>query len=41
MRRLNIYSNQNHPHQAQSPIKIDVLNFDSTTQFNSENIKLI
>ena len=24
MRRLNIYSNQNHPHQAQKPIEIDV-----------------
>jgi len=41
MRRLNIYNNQDHPHQAQSPIKIDVLNFGSAAQFNSENIKLI
>src|SRR5210317_1079827 len=35
MRRLNIYNNQDHPHQAQSPIKLDVSNFGSTTQFNS------
>jgi large subunit ribosomal protein L13 len=26
MRRLNIYRDQNHPHQAQDPIKLDVLN---------------
>ena len=38
MRRLNIYNNQKHPHQAQSLIKVDVANFNSTTQFN--NIKL-
>ena len=38
MRRLNIYNDQNHPHQAQSLIEIDVANFNSTTQFN--NIKL-
>ena len=41
MRRLNIYNTQDHPHQAQAPIKLDVSNFGSTTQFNSENIKLI
>lgn len=41
MRRLSIYNNQNHPHQAQSPIKIEVSNFDSRTQFNSEDVKLI
>lgn len=34
MRRLNIYNDQNHPHQAQSLTKIDVSNFSSTTQFN-------
>jgi large subunit ribosomal protein L13 len=27
MRRVNIYNNQNHPHQAQSPIEIDIANF--------------
>ena len=35
MRRLNIYNDQNHPHQAQKPIAINVLNFQNTTQFNS------
>lgn len=40
MRRLKIYNNQDHSHHAQSPIKIDVSNFCSTTQFNSEDIKL-
>jgi hypothetical protein len=34
MRRLNIYNDQNHPHQAQSLIAVDVSNFSSTTQFN-------
>jgi len=29
MRRLKIYSNQNHLHQAQNPIKIDPNNLDS------------
>lgn len=33
MRRLNIYNNQNHNHQAQSLIKVDVSNFRSTSQF--------
>ena len=40
MRRLNIYNTQDHPHQAQSPIQIDISNFGSTTQFNSDKIKL-
>jgi large subunit ribosomal protein L13 len=26
MRRVNIYNDQNHPHQAQNPIKVDLLN---------------
>ena len=39
MRRLNIYNNQNHPHQAQNPIEIDVSNFHVNRQFNS-TIKL-
>jgi large subunit ribosomal protein L13 len=34
MRRLNIYNNQNHPHQAQSVVEVDVSNFRSTSQFN-------
>jgi ribosomal protein L13 len=29
MRRLNIYNDQNHPHQAQNPIEIDISNFYS------------
>jgi len=41
MRRLNIYNDQNHPHQAQAPIEIDISNFRSTTQFNNKDIKLI
>jgi len=28
-RRLNIYNNQNHPHQAQNLVKVDVSNFYS------------
>ena len=27
LRRLNIYSNEQHPHSAQSPIKLNLLNF--------------
>jgi large subunit ribosomal protein L13 len=34
MRRLNIYNDQNHPHQAQNLVKIDVSNFYSSTQFD-------
>ena len=34
MRRLNIYNNQNHPHQAQFLTEVDISNFPSTTQFN-------
>ena len=30
MRRLNIYQNQDHPHQAQNPIKLDLLNLHSS-----------
>jgi len=33
MRRLNIYNNQNHSHQAQSLIEVDVSCFQSTSQF--------
>ena len=35
MRRLKIYSDQNHSHQAQAPILVDVSNFSDTTQFNN------
>lgn len=41
MRRLNIYNGQDHPHQAQLPIEIDVANFGSRIQFISNNIQLI
>jgi large subunit ribosomal protein L13 len=34
MRRLNIYNDKNHPHQAQLLTEVDVSNFPSTTQFN-------
>lgn len=34
MRRLYIYNNQNHSHQAQNPIKIDISGFYSNPQFN-------
>ena len=32
MRRLRIYNDQNHQHQAQNPIEIDISNLYSTTQ---------
>jgi len=38
MRRLNIYNSQDHPHQAQAPIKIDVESFQSATESISNNI---
>jgi large subunit ribosomal protein L13 len=41
MRRLKIYNSQNHSHQAQAPIEIDISNFHSITQFDSKNIQLI
>nr|YP_009687966.1 ribosomal protein L13 [Haslea nusantara]QDX17502.1 ribosomal protein L13 [Haslea nusantara] len=34
MRRLRIYNNENHSHQAQAPILIDVSNFADTQQFS-------
>lgn len=36
MRRLRIYNDQNHVHQAQNPIKIDLSNFYSTPELNFE-----
>jgi hypothetical protein len=39
MRRLKIYNDQNHPHQAQNPIEIDISNFYSNPQFSySKNL---
>jgi large subunit ribosomal protein L13 len=40
MRRLKIYNDQAHPHQAQNPIEIDISNFHSNPQFNTEFAKL-
>ena len=40
MRRLKIFNNQEHLHQAQTPIKIDMTNFRLTTQFDSKDIQL-
>jgi large subunit ribosomal protein L13 len=34
MRRLRIYSDQNHDHQAQNPVEIDLSNFYSNPSFN-------
>lgn len=34
MRRLRIYNDQNHDHQAQNPIKIDVSDFYSNPSFS-------
>lgn len=36
MRRLNIYGDQNHPHQAQNPVKINIDNFYGNHQFTNE-----
>lgn len=40
MRRLKIYNDQDHPHSAQKPIKIDISNFHSNPQFNNEFAEL-
>jgi large subunit ribosomal protein L13 len=37
MKRLNIYTDQNHPHQAQKPSEIDVSNLYSNLQFKELN----
>lgn len=34
MRRLNIYGDQNHPHQAQNPVEINIDNFHVNRQFS-------
>lgn len=41
MRRLKIFNTQDHSHQAQAPIEIDISNFRSRTEFDSKNILLI
>lgn len=40
MRHLRISNNQNHPYQAQNPIKIDISNFCSDKEFKSKLFKL-
>jgi len=40
MRRLKIYNDQAHPHQAQNPIELDLSNVYSASQFNVEFAKL-
>ena len=37
IRRLNIYNDTNHPHQAQNPIEIDVSNLYSSVQSSIKN----
>lgn len=38
MRRLKIYNDQTHFHDAQNPIKIDLTDLYSSVQFDSKNI---
>jgi large subunit ribosomal protein L13 len=40
MRRLKIYNDQHHPHQAQNPIQIDLSNFHSNPQFHMDLAQL-
>lgn len=40
MRRLNIYTNQNHPHQSQMPVEINISEFYSSPQFDFNSVKL-
>ena len=35
MRRLNIYNDNNHPHQAQNPVQIDISNVYASVQLDS------
>lgn len=41
MRRLRIYNDQNHPHQAQNPIEINVSNFHSNSKFSVDFAELV
>ena len=38
IRRLNIYRDENHPHEAQDPIKLDVSNLKFDIESNVSNI---
>jgi hypothetical protein len=40
MRRLKIFNSQEHSHQAQAPIEINISNFSSTKQFDSKDVQL-
>ena len=40
MRRLNIYNDDNHPHQAQAPIEINLSDFYSHSQLNQSIYEL-
>ena len=40
MRRLYIYNTNNHPHQAQNPIELDISDFYSNPDFNIKMAKL-
>jgi large subunit ribosomal protein L13 len=40
MRRLKIYTDQNHIHQAQNPIKINISDFYSNPEFNGKLVEL-
>jgi len=37
IKRLNIYQNQDHPHTAQNPIKLDLSNLNFDIEFNSNS----
>lgn len=40
LRRLKIYSDNNHPHQSQNPIEIDLSNFYANSEFNNQITEL-
>jgi large subunit ribosomal protein L13 len=40
MRRLRIYNDQNHIHQAQNPIQINISDFYSNPEFSGKLVKL-
>jgi len=40
LRRLMIYTDQNHPHQAQNPVLIDLASFSNTLDLNKQLAKL-
>jgi large subunit ribosomal protein L13 len=40
MRRLRIYNDTNHSHQAQNPIEIDIANFYSNSEINDKIAKV-